>query len=69
MRGNKLMIKLNTIKTFIKKEVVLSVAIMLAIIIYFFVPIDKEYFNYFDYNTLICLLSMLAVVATLKSTL
>lgn len=53
---------------FIKSEVVLSVAIVLTIITCFFVPIDKEYINYFDYNTLICLFCMLAVVAGLKST-
>ena len=53
---------------FIKKEVVLSVAIILAIITCFFVPIDKEYLNYFDYNTLMSLFCMLAVVAGLKKT-
>lgn len=53
---------------FIKKEVVLSVAIVLTIVTCFFVPIDKEYLTYFDYNTLICLFCMLAVVAGLKST-
>ena len=53
---------------FIKNEIVLSVAIILAIITCFFVPIDKEYLGYFDYNTLICLFCMLAVVAGLKST-
>lgn len=53
---------------FIKNEVVLSVAIILVIITCFFVPIDKEYLEYFDYNTLSCLFCMLAVVAGLKST-
>ena len=56
------------IVSFIKKEVVLSIAIVLTIITCFFVPIDREYLNYFDYNTLICLFCMLAVVAGLKST-
>lgn len=56
------------IKNFIKKEVVLFIATILAIITCFFVPIDKEYLNYFDYNTLICLFCMLAVVSALKST-
>ena len=56
------------IRNFIKKEVVLSVAIVLTIITCFFIPIDKEYINYFDYKTLICLFCMLAVVAGLKST-
>lgn len=53
---------------FVKKEIVLSVAIILAIITCFLVPIDKQYLEYFDYNTLICLFCMLAVVAGLKST-
>ena len=53
---------------FVKKEVVLSIAIVLTIITFFFVPIDREYLNYFDYNTLICLFCMLTVVAGLKST-
>ena len=53
---------------FIKSEIVLSVAIVLAIVTCFFVPPDKEYLGYFDYSTLICLFCMLAVVAGLKST-
>lgn len=58
----------STIINFMKREIVLSVAIILTIITCFFVPIDKEYLTYFDYNTLICLFCMLAVVAGLKST-
>lgn len=53
---------------FIKKEVVLSVAIIFAIVTMFFVPIDKLYLDYFDWNTLISLFCMLAVVAGLKKT-
>ncbi len=52
---------------FIRSETVLFIAIILTIITCFFIPIDKEYINYFDYNTLICLFCMLAVVAGLKS--
>ena len=59
---------LEKIVKFIKKEPILSVAIILTIITCFFVPIDREYLEYFDYNTLICLFCMLAVVAGLKST-
>ena len=59
---------INRIWTFVKTEAVLSVAIILAIITCFFVPIDTEYLNYFDYKTLISLFCMLAVVAGLKST-
>lgn len=53
---------------FVKKEVVLSVAIVAMIITMFFVPVDKEYLEYFEYKTLIALFCMLAVVAGLKST-
>lgn len=53
---------------FAKKEVVLSVAIVAAIITMFFVPIDAEYLNYFEFKTLIALFCMLAVVAGLKNT-
>lgn len=53
---------------FLKTEVVLCVAIVLAIITCFFVPIDKHYLNYFNTDTLILLFCMLAVVAGLKST-
>jgi len=56
------------IKDFCKKEVVLVIALIAAIISCFFMPIDKEYLNYFDYTTLACLFCMLAVVAGLKST-
>lgn len=56
------------IVNFIKQETVLFVAIILAIITCFFVPIDKQYINYFDFSTLVCLFCMLAVVAGLKST-
>lgn len=53
---------------FVKKEVVLSIAIIAAIITMFFVPIDKEYLEYFEVKTLIALFCMLAVVAGLKDT-
>ena len=62
------MITKEKIINFMKKEIVLSVAIVLTIVTCFFVPIDKEYLKYFDYSTLICLFCMLAVVAGLKST-
>lgn len=56
------------ILSFIKKEIVLSVAIVCAIVTCFFVPVDKEYLKYFDTNTLMSLFCMLAVVAGLKKT-
>lgn len=53
---------------FAKREVVLSIAIVLTIVTCFFVPIDKEYLGYFEYKTLVSLFCMLAVVAGLKNT-
>lgn len=58
----------NTIYNFIKKEIVLSIAIVAAIITCFFVPPDAEYLNYFEEKTLITLFCMLSVVAGLKFT-
>ncbi len=66
------MSKINKIKDavvgFVKREVVLSIAIVLTIVTCFFVPIDKEYLGYFEYKTLVSLFCMLAVVAGLKNT-
>ncbi len=59
---------LGKVWAFARKEVVLSVAIIAAIITIFFVPFDAEYLNYFEYKTLIALFCMLAVVAGLKNT-
>ena len=53
---------------FVKKEVVLSIAIIAMIATMFFVPIGKEYLEYFEYKTLVALFCMLAVVAGLKDT-
>ena len=53
---------------FAKKEVVLSIAIVAAVITMFFVPPNWGYFEYFETNTLIALFCMLTVVAGLKNT-
>lgn len=53
---------------FIKSELILIIASMLAIITCFFVPINKEYLKYFQIETLIGLFFILIVVAGLKST-
>ncbi|MBR5825838.1 MAG: citrate transporter [Clostridia bacterium] len=53
---------------FAKKEVVLSIAIVAAIITCFFVPPDAQYLGYFEEKTLIALFCMLSVVAGLKHT-
>jgi Na+/H+ antiporter NhaD/arsenite permease-like protein len=56
-----------TIKLFIKKNAVMLIALVAALITMFFVPIDREYLNYFDYKTLACLFCVLAVVCALKN--
>ncbi len=55
------------IKSFIKKNTVMVIALAAAIITSFFVAPDREYLNYFDYKTLACLFCVLAVVCALKN--
>ncbi len=55
------------IKDFIKKEVVLVVAAVLAIISMFVVTPDKEYIGYIDFSTLSILFSLMAVMAGLQT--
>lgn len=52
----------------LKKEPVLVISLILALITCFFVPIDQDYINYFDYGMLASLFSMLLVVSAMKST-
>ena len=53
--------------SFIKKNVVLCVALLAAIVTMFLVPPDKEYLGYFDVKTLTCLFCVLAVVCAFKN--
>ncbi len=53
--------------TFAKKNPVLCIALLAAIVSAVFVPPDSEYFNYFDFKTLTCLFCTLAVVCALKN--
>lgn len=55
------------IGAFIKKNTVMCIALLAAIITSFIVPIDKQYIGYFDYKTLTCLFCVLAVVCALKN--
>ncbi len=52
---------------FIKKNAVMYIAFVAAVITSFIIPVDKEYINYFDYKTLTCLFCVLAVVCALKN--
>ena len=52
---------------FTKKNIVMLIALLAALITMFFVPVDKQYLDYFDYKTLTCLFCTLAIVCALKN--
>ncbi len=58
---------LSFITSFIKKNIVMCIALVAAIITGFIVPIDGTYIEYFDYKTLTCLFCVLSVVCALKN--
>lgn len=58
---------METIIKFIKKNIVMVIAFVVAVITCFYVPIDKVYLTYFDFKTLTCLFCVLAVVCALKN--
>ena len=53
--------------SFLRKNVVMVVALLAAVVTAFFVPPDREYLQYFDVKTLTCLFCVLAVVCALKN--
>ena len=52
---------------FVKKNIVMTVALIAALITSIFVLPDKEYIGYFDFKTLSCLFYVLAVVCAFKN--
>ena len=58
---------LEAVGEFIKKNVVLCVALVAAAVSSIIVPPDAEYLSYFDLKTLTCLFCVLAVVCALKN--
>ena len=54
-------------KRFVKKNVVMFVALVAAVVTCFFVPVDREYLSYFDTRTLACLFITLGVVCALRN--
>ena len=52
---------------FVKKNAVMFIALLAAVITSFIIPPDKAYVDYFDYKTLTCLFCVLAVVCALKN--
>ncbi len=47
---------------FLKKNIVFCIAVTAAITTMFFVPIDSQYIQYFDFKILACIFCVLAVV-------
>lgn len=52
---------------FVRKNVVMVVALVAAILTCLFIPPDHAYLEYFDFKTLTCLFCVLAVVCALKN--
>ena len=57
----------HNVTDFIKKNAVMCIAFVAALLTSFIIPIDSEYKNYFDFKTLTCLFCVLAVVCALKN--
>jgi len=55
------------VKSFVRKNIVLVIATVCALITSFIIKPDKEYLSYFDVKTLMCLFCVLAVVCALKN--
>ncbi len=55
------------IRNFVRKNTVMVIAMVAALVTVIFVPVDGEYVNYFDYKTLVCLFCVLAVVRALRN--
>jgi len=56
-----------SVGSFVKKNVVMVIALAAALVTCFIVPPDKQYLGYFDVKTLSCLFCVLAVVCALKN--
>ena len=57
----------HTLYPFVKKNIVMTIALAAALLTSIAVPVDKEYIGYFDFKTLTCLFCVLAVVCALKN--
>lgn len=58
---------MKSIVNLIKKEVVLCISLLLALISMAFVPLDNQYISYIDFHTLTILLSLMLVMAGLRN--
>ena len=52
---------------FAKKNAVMLIAALAALVTLFIVPPDKKYLDYFDFKTLTCLFCVLAIVGALRN--
>ena len=52
-----------TIFNFFKTNFIFTIAVLVAVVSCFFVPIDKEYLGYFDVDTIVCITLLLLVIA------
>ncbi len=52
---------------FIKKETVLTIALLLALVSSFLVPVDREYIDYIDFRVLVLLFALMTVMAGLQT--
>ena len=57
----------NTAVSFVRKNAVMCIAFVAALVTSVIVPIDSQYLGYFDFKTLTCLFCVLAVVCALKN--
>ena len=55
------------LRAFFRRNTVLCIALLAAVVTSFFVPPDIQYLAYFDWKTLACLFCVLAVVCALKN--
>ncbi len=58
---------MNRLKIILKSNTVTLIAMLAAIITSIIVPPDREYLGYFDFKTLTCLFTVLAVVCALRN--
>lgn len=58
---------MESILNFIKKEAVLCISFLLALASMAFVPLDRQYIGYIDFHTLTILLSLMVIMAGLRS--
>ncbi|NLY71020.1 MAG: hypothetical protein GX076_04985 [Clostridiales bacterium] len=52
---------------YIKKDAVLCISLLLALVSMAFVPLDNEYISYIDFHILTILLTLMIVIAGLQS--